>query len=262
VLTSEYQPEKPVGRGSKVQEIADSLRPLNDRVEAVNLLVFGPAGTGKSTCLNHVFDHLDSETGIKPVTINCWQYNTRSSLLTQLLIELGYPAPRKGKPVDELITKIKEWADKSQSLNAPKGYAVALDEFDQLAQKSEIIYDLKQLNSEVESKFGLVMLSNQQPSQIHLEHRSRSRIQVKTVEFQPYTVDQLIEILRDRAESAFYPGTVDEDVLRKVAATVAQDGGDCRQALHLLRQAGLEAEQDGKKQVTDEIVENVINSSP
>ena len=55
-----------------------------------------------------LFDRMEEETTSKSVYINCWQYNTRPSLLTELLIQLGYPAPRKGKPVDELLSKIRE----------------------------------------------------------------------------------------------------------------------------------------------------------
>jgi cell division control protein 6 len=259
VLTSDYQSSEPVSRESQVEDIASALRPLTDRVEPVNIIAYGPAGTGKTTSIDHVADRLADETSVKPVTINCWQYNTRPSLLTELLINLGYPAPRKGKPVDELLTKLEEWADKSQNLNAPKGYAIILDEFDQLDEKSEVIYDIERLNRQVESKFGVVMVSNQHPSQLRLNARSRSRVQIETVEFTPYTADELTEILQRRAEQAFYPGTVTDDVLETIASSVVQDGGDCRGALHVLRQLGRKAEQNGQTEITGEMVENVIS---
>ncbi|MFC4359252.1 Cdc6/Cdc18 family protein [Halobium salinum] len=258
VLTSEHQPEEPFNRDSEIQKIADALRPLTDQVEPVNVLAYGPAGTGKTTCIEHVSNRLKDETSIKPISINCWQYNTRPSLLTQLLIELGYPAPRKGKPIDELLNKLEEWADKSRGLRAPKGYAIILDEFDQLKQKSEVIYDIQRLNREVKSKFGLVMISNQQPSRLQLNRRSRSRVQIEGIEFPTYTAEQLTQILKQRAEQAFYPGTVDEDVIRKVAEAAVRDGGDCRRAIHLLRRLGREADNNGLTEVSQELLDQIL----
>ena len=261
VLTSEHQPSEPYGRDSQIKEIADALRPLTDQVKPVNILAYGPAGTGKTTCIEYISDRLEQETSIKPININCWQYNTRSSLLTEFLIELGYPAPRKGKPVDELLTKIEEWADKSRSLNAPKGYADILDEFDQLKQKSEIIYDIERLNRNTEAKFGLVMISNQEPSKLQLDPRSESRVQIEPIEFLPYKTEQLTEILKHRAEKSFYPGTVTDEILETLASAVARDGGDCRRALHTLRQLGRKAEQNGRTEITEEMVEAAIEHS-
>lgn len=132
-LTSSFEPEEPVGRDSEIQRIASAVRPLSKQRTGENLLIHGPAGIGKTTCTKHVFQQLDDQTRVKAIYINCWQYNTRSSLLTELLIKLGYPAPRKGKPVDELLSKIREWLDKSHAA------AIALDEFDQLDERTEAV---------------------------------------------------------------------------------------------------------------------------
>lgn len=136
-LTSSFEPEEPVGRESEIRRIASAVRPLSKRRTGENLLIHGPAGIGKTTCTKHVFHQLDDQTRVKAIYINCWQYNTRSSLLTELLIKLGYPAPRKGKPIDELLFKIREWFDKSHAA------AIALDEFDQLDERTEAVHDLQ-----------------------------------------------------------------------------------------------------------------------
>ncbi len=237
-LTSEYDPEWPVGRDSEVERIAAAVRPLAHRKPSENLLVHGPAGVGKTTCVQHVFDRLEEQTSAKSVYINCWQYNTRPSLLTELLIQLGYPAPRKGKPVDELLSKIGEWLDKNT------GVAVALDEFDQLEEDAEVIYDLQLLNEESDNAVGLVLVSNQHPRQLQLDPRSQSRLNMQTLQFKPYTAPQLEGILKERVEQAFRPGTVKDEVITKIAERVAENGGDCRQAIELLLRVGRKAEKD------------------
>lgn len=246
-LDTGYQPEKPVGRGAEVQRIVEAVRPVTRRKTPENLLVYGPAGTGKTTCVRHVFDHLEDETTSKSVYINCWQYNTRSSLLTELLIQLGYPAPRKGKPVDELLSKIREWLDKN------RGVAVALDEFDQLENRTEAIYDLQLVNEQAESRLGLIMVSNQHPRQIKLDPRSQSRLNCQTLEFHSYDAPQLQKILKKRVEQAFKPGTVPNEVLEEIAETVADNSGDCREALEKLLRAGRKADQEGVSEVSFEM---------
>lgn len=243
-LTTEYAPDQPVGRDTEVNRIADAVRPLTRRKKPDNLLVYGPAGIGKTTCVRHVFNRLEKESGARSVYINCWKYNTRSSLLTQLLIQLGYPAPRKGKPVDELLSKIREWLDKN------KGVAVALDEFDQLDDQTEVIYDLQMLNQEAENSLGIVMVSNRHPTKVQLDPRSRSRLNCQTLQFNSYTRQQLEDILEKRVEQAFRPGSVPDEVIEEIAEKVAENSGDCRTALDLLLTAGRNADNKNQREVT------------
>ncbi len=242
-LDSSYHPQEPVGRDQEITRIADAVRPLARSKKPENLLVHGPAGVGKTTYVKHVLNRLESETSARPVYINCWQYNTRSSLLTQLLIELGYPAPRKGKPVDELLSKIREWLDKKRNV------AVALDEFDQLEQRTEVIYDLQMLNEEAENRIGIIMVSNHHPSKLRLDPRSRSRLNCQTLQFTPYTAEQLKDILEKRVEQAFRPGTVPSEVIDKVVEQVAENSGDCREALERLLRAGRKADREDASKV-------------
>jgi len=237
-LTTDYEPQEPVGRDTEIDSIADAVRPLSRRRTPENLLVYGPAGVGKTTCVKHVLDNLDENTSVKTIYINCWQYNTRSSLLTELLIELGYPAPRKGKPVDELLSKISEWLDKN------RGVAVALDEFDQLDDQTEVIYDLQMLNEEADNPLGLLMVSNRHPRAVKLDPRSQSRLNCQTLEFSPYTTPQLTDILEKRAEKAFCPEEVPDDLIERIAEHVTEDGGDCREALGLLLRRGRQLDRE------------------
>jgi len=249
VLTSDSPLDTPIGRDDEIERIAEAVQPLTRRNPAENLLIYGPAGIGKSTCVQHVFDELENHSRIKPAFINCWQYNTRSSLLTELLIQLGYPAPRKGKPVDVLLSKLSEW------LNKNRGAAVALDEFDQLEDKNKVVYDLLTLNQEVENRLGTVLISNQPPSQLFLDPRSNSRLSPYTLQFKPYDTDRLEEILRSRVEQAFQPRTVPDEVIQQVAEQVADESGDCRKALEMLLKAGRRADQEGESEVGLEMLQ-------
>ncbi|SDQ39976.1 Cdc6/Cdc18 family protein [Natronobacterium texcoconense] len=250
-LTADHPHHPPVERDAELHTIRDALRPLTKRKTPENLLVYGPPGSGKTTCVNHVFEALETEAGVKTVQINCWQYSTRPALLTEILIQLGYPAPRKGKPVDERLGKLREWLDRNRSV------AIALDEFDQLEDKAAIVYDLHMLSQQTENKLGLVLISNIPPDGFVLDERSWSRLNCRAVEFKPYTAEELLAILKDRVEQAFRPGAVQPEVLELVADSVADNGGDCRDAFERLLQAGRRATREGAREVTPQFLEEI-----
>jgi len=251
-LTSDFRPKKPVGREEEIQGIVGAVRPLTRRKEPDNLLVHGPAGVGKTTCVRHVFDQLGEETAVKAIYINCWQYDSRSSLLTQLLIELGYPVPRKGRPVDQLLSRITEFVGKSD------GVAVALDEFDKLGDQTEVVYDLQYVSEEADQHLGMVPVSNQGPDRVNLDPRSESRLRCQEFLFEPYSAGEIVDILSDRVEQAFRPGSISDDIIRRIAEGVAENSGDCREALRQLLNLGRRADRNGIDELTAETVTELV----
>lgn len=241
-LTTSYTPPRPVNRTTEQQRIETALRPLVHRNQPENLLLYGPPGSGKTTVAKHVLAQLADETRVTTAFTNCWQYNTRLALLTEVLVQLGYPAPRKGKSVDELFEKLREWITKHL------GTVVVLDEFDQLEDAAAIAYDLQQANEVADGFLGLILISNQPLSQLELDPRSQSRLAYQPVEFQPYSKHELVAILEERVEEAFQDGAVDETVVEAIAADVAAESGDCRKAFtKLLRAARLAEAEDASE---------------
>jgi cell division control protein 6 len=218
-LTTGYTPPHPVNREQERDRLNDAVRPLAYGRQPENLLLYGPAGTGKTLLVEHVLRDLNEETRVATAQINCWQYNTRPALLTELLIQLGYPAPRKGKPVDALVTKLQEWLDKQHST------VVALDEFDQLTDQATVVYDLQEVSAAAEHPLGLLLISNQPPGYLGMDPRSQSRLSYRTLEVQPYTKQALIEIPHQRVDDAFHPETIMDYVINQAAATVAAKNG-------------------------------------
>lgn len=245
-----------VGREAEIERIADAIRPLASGNVPNNLLVSGPPGVGKTACVTHVLDTLAEQTRVETVYLNCWQYNTRASLLPQFLIQLGVPEPRKGKASDELLLRINEWLDKNRDM------AVILDEFDQLDDATELVYDLYHASEDADNNLGIVLISNNPRPALELDPRSQSRLNCRQLEFEPYTAEELEMILRDRADDAFTPGAVDDHVLEHIAKIVANNTGDCRQAFNLLVRAGRKADRENTDTVTLEHVQQEPPRSP
>lgn len=249
----------PIGRTRERNQVADALQPLLTGRKPENLFIYGGPGTGKTTCVQHVCTRLEDEASVETVAINCWKYSTRASLLTQLLIELGYPVPRKGKPVDELLNKLREWIDKHHQV------VVVLDEFDQHKEQDEVVYNLHELAVETDGSLGLVLISNRSPQYIDLEPRCLSRLGCRSIHFAPYDTEELTRILRQRAQKAFRRNVLEDNVIDFIAENVIQapnDGsGDCRRALELLYRTGREADKEHADKVTISHAERALNQS-
>lgn len=56
-----------------------------------HLFITGPAGVGKSSIVAADLADYAADTRVSTATINCWQYNTRAALLTELLTKHGRP---------------------------------------------------------------------------------------------------------------------------------------------------------------------------
>jgi Cdc6-like AAA superfamily ATPase len=110
--------------------------------------------------------------------------------------------------------------------------------------KSDIIYDLHHVSTAVDNELGVILISNQPPSELHLDPRSRSRLNYRSIQFTRYDMDELYAILQDRAEAAFQPDAVTDKTLARIADHVAETGGDCRHAIELLHRTGRNAERE------------------
>ena len=73
--------------------------------------------------------------------------------------------------------------------------------------------------------------------------------------FHPYNAMQLKDILKQRAKLAFNDGAITEAAINKCAAIAAQEHGDARRALNLLRLAGEIAERRNSQVVLEEHVD-------
>jgi cell division control protein 6 len=163
--------------------------------------------------------------------------------------------PMTGWPTDRVYSSFFDAVDYHERV-----VVIMLDEIDKLVEKSgdDTLYNLSRMNSELEnSRVSIMGISNDLKFTDFLDPRVKSSLGEEEIVFPPYDANQLRDILQARADVAFKGSALTEDVIPLCAAFAAQEHGDARRALDLLRTAGELAERDQ----IDEVEENHVRQA-
>ena len=150
------------------------------------------------------------------------------------------PVPMTGWPTDRVYSTFFDAVDYEERV-----VVIMLDEIDKLVEKSgdDTLYNLSRMNSElINSRISIMGISNDLKFTDFLDPRVKSSLGEEEIVFPPYDANQLRDILQHRANVAFKPDALTDDVIPLCAAFAAQEHGDARRALDLLRTAGELAE--------------------
>ena len=160
--------------------------------------------------------------------------------------------PMTGWPTDRVYNSFFDAVDYRERV-----VVIMLDEIDKLVEKSgdDTLYNLSRMNSELErSRVSIMGISNDLKFTDFLDPRVNSSLGEEEIVFPPYDANQLRDILEARAEIAFKDGALTDEVIPLCAAFAAQEHGDARRALDLLRTAGELAERDDTNNVEEDHV--------
>ncbi len=246
-LLPEFLPEQLPGREGQIQEMASYLAVAAKGIAPQSIVMSGPPGTGKTTSSKLLLKQLcEVSSKPMPIYINCWECNTRLGVLMQIISSAGSMLPRRGIAADEVAATLKEIGKKSGSV-----FIIVLDEVDRLvaAKEAGVLYDLARAGETYGMKASVVAITNDEQFMVKIDGRIRSSLAGKVVEFKAYAPGELKGILNERAKMAFFPNSLDAEVVPLCAAVGAKNGGDARIALQLLWAAGKRAEREGKKKV-------------
>ncbi len=252
MLSPEYLPDILPHREQQIKYLADSLMPLSNGRKPQNIFIFGPPGIGKTASARYVFREFEEFSGVKTIYINCWDYNTSTAVLAKIVSEFGMFVQRRGWAKDEIISRLIEALEKSK-----KSLLICLDEVDQLIHKDQrTLYDLLRLNQYVKNPIGLIFISNDPHVFSGIEARISSSLSVDEIEFKPYTIKEMMDILKERASYGFL--AVEDGVVALASARAISKGGDVRVGLECLRKAGRHAESNNGTRVRVEDAKKVL----
>lgn len=170
----------------------------------------------------------------------------------QLLREFDEILPDTGLPTELLYRRFFEKVEEKK-----QGVIIILDEIDALFNKigDEFLYNLVRINSELENSYiTLIGITNDVSFREKLDQRVKSSLGEEEILFKPYNATQLKNILLERAGEGFSVG-IEEAVLNKCAAIAAQEHGDARKALDLLRITGEICERYGDQRLEEKHVD-------
>lgn len=260
ILSIDFTPQNIPHREKQIKQLALILAPILRGEKPSNIFIYGKTGTGKTLCIKHVIsnllDSLKPNKKIKTIYINCKMRkvsDTEYRLLAQLIYFFGETVPYTGLPTDNLYKKFFQLLD-SDSQNI----IIVLDEIDTLVEKvgDDILYNLTRINQDLnKTKVTIIGISNRISFIEQLDPRVKSSLSEEEIIFPPYNANELRDILWGRAKFAFNPGCLEQAVIAKCAALAAQEHGDARKALDLLRVAAELAERERNIKVTEKEVD-------
>lgn len=252
ILSSDYLPDILPHREEQVRFLANILQNAGDGRKPQNIFIFGPPGIGKTASARFVFREFENYSGIKTVYINCWEHNTSVAVLSKIVSDFGMFVQRRGWAKDEIVSRLIEALQKSK-----KALMICLDEIDQLIYKDQkVLYDILELNRHVKNPIGMIFISNNPHVFASLESRISSRLVLDEIEFKPYTLQELKNILEERARYSFR--SLEEGVTALAAAHAFAKNGDVRVGLKCLFRAGRFAEQEKSDKVKVIHVKNAL----
>jgi len=247
-LYPEFVPERLPFREPEIDSLVFALQPVLKGKKPQNVFVCGKSGTGKTATVKFVLNELQQYSDrAKGLYVNCFQFSTRYAILTQIANFLGQAMPRRGLATDEAYSKVLEALRFAEFIPV-----VVLDEADQLLynkEASKLFYDLLRVVEFGKGRLGLVFISNHADFVALLDDRVKSSLAQQTISFEPYSPQQLKEILSQRAQYAFHPSALGPEVVNVAAAHAAKLGGDARIAIECLLRAGREAEKQNSPKV-------------
>ncbi len=258
-----YTPEILPHRDREINNLASVLVTALRGEAPSNVFVYGKTGTGKTAVAKFVGKELlkkgkETKKHIHFVYINCeivdTQYRLLQNIANHFIDEWSERIPFTGWPTDEVYAKLRTMMDNKGGVTI-----IILDEIDKL-KGDEALYNLSRMNSDfTKAKISIVGISNDLKFTEFLDPRVKSSLGEENMIFDPYDAQQLQDILQQRADAALRPEILGESVIPLCAALAAQEHGDARRALDLLRISAEIAEREESTRITERHVKTAQN---
>ncbi|MEM0490336.1 MAG: ORC1-type DNA replication protein [Ignisphaera sp.] len=267
-LYPEYIPENLPRREIQLRQLAEIFKPmmLSPGSVFIRAMIVGGVGVGK-TATAKVFGReirkFASEKGfdLRYVHINCHRDRTLYEVVSEIIRQIGAPIPIRGLSPREMMLALLNYVEKHDIY-----LLVALDEFDYFisTEGNDAVYFLIRVYdeySDTKKRINYIFISRNISSLSMLDPTTESYILRHMVKLDPYTSDELFDILSYRRDLAFYEGTVDDELLKFIADSKGVDKGgegNARSALETLLLAGQAADHEGVQKVTIEHVRKAL----
>ncbi|MEE9115692.1 MAG: ORC1-type DNA replication protein [Thermoplasmata archaeon] len=264
ILRPSYIPENLPHREKQIDQIASILATALRGERPSNILIFGKTGTGKTAVIKYMGNEIskaDERERVSFLYMNCEIVDTPYAILQNIgnrfVQDFDDRIPFTGWSIERVYNILREKIDEEKRV-----VIIVLDEIDKLVTKSgdDILYHLSKINDDLKkTKISLIGISNDLKFTEFLDPRVKSRLSDEKLVFPPYNANELRDILQQRSNLAFENGVIDDGVISLCAALAAQEHGDARRALDLLRVAAELVERSGSDKITEHHVRKAKN---
>jgi len=248
VLDLKYIPKKLLHREEEQKMLIQYFKPVIEKPGEYSqrVSIIGAIGSGK-TAIALKFGEMvkvystQKNLNLEYVHVNCRRARSAFLTLLEIVRKFNPHIPVRGFSPEEILNMLTE------ILNRKKLYLiVTLDEIDFVIRKDgpDLLYDLTRLTDDkidMKERVSIITIVRDIAFRTMLDESTLSTLRQNTIFLEPYTEDQLRDIIADRVKEAFY-----EDVVSKEAADliadIASKNGDARYAIELLERAGMHAD--------------------
>lgn len=258
-------PDRIVGRDAEIKSVAGEIRHLVHESQPNHVVIYGETGTGKSLVSRHVSDRLvDTATARKvpaaSIYVECKKNNTETRVARTIARALsdksdsGIEIPRVGLGSAEYYDYAYDIIDEYYD-----GLIIILDEIDMVDDAEGLLHELSRAREagHTDAYIGIIAISNDIDFGQKLNARVQSSMRTTDFVFEPYQSDQIEQILEYRRD-AFQDGVVQNGVLTETADRSADEHGDARKAVDVLRIAGDIADDNGAEVVSTDHVDKAV----
>ena len=264
ILRPSYLPERLPHRETYIDQLAQILATALKGERPSNILIFGKTGTGKTAVVKYIeneFRKADAARMVSYLYLNCEIVDTPYAVLQSVgnhfIENFHQRIPFTGLSTDRVYNLLREKLDEEKRV-----VIICLDEIDKIISKNgdDLLYQLLKINDDLtKARVSLIGISNDLKFTEFLDPRVRSRLADEKIVFPPYNAQELYDILSERSTRAFDNGTAPDAVLQLIAAFAAQEHGDARRAMDLLRVSAELAERQGDEHITEDHVQKAKN---
>ncbi len=262
VFNSDYLPENFKLRQPQMESMALSLRPALMKGKPTNNIILGPCATGKTTAIKKLFEmaEYDCEDDIVCVYVNCQLHSTKFDIFSQIHKKLfGHTPPETGVPFARVYNRIM-----NELYDSDRALIVALDDINHLFRNniiSKVFYDILRAHESFEGvRTGIFAVLSDVEFRYILDKNVGSIFNANEIQFNPYTYEETLAIMKERVRLGFYPNVISEELIEDIAIHT-YDVGDLRLGIDLLRISGNNAEVDASKIIRKEDVEKAMGNA-
>lgn len=251
VFDPSFVPEHLNHRDAQIQELAFLIGPALRGARPMNAILRGPPGTGKTTTVLRVFAELkETSRRVIPVYINCRQDHTMLAVYQRIAEQLfGHTSPSRH------LEDIRD-AIAANLRDADAILLVCFDDAEYLIAAgtyNTLLYQILRLYERWDTVRAPGVIAVTSDLGMHLSAEADASVRPvfhpREIFFPPYTRTEIREILGERVRRGLYPRVMPKVILERIAGITVREQ-DIRIGIALIKAAVLQAETDGRHQVT------------